>query len=330
MRAVDLNKKQQQPATVQDADLTAQTVGNGDTPPAFSFTPSTQNDTSAPDTADTKPEASDYSYFSDLTKRYTEPPMTRKEVERRSRGAAASQAMAGLGNTISAFSNLAFAGTAPTQTIPQLPDVNYQRLEDKAREQRQQYNEMQYRGKAADYNAYRQALSQWYARRAQKAELERKRLNDTIGNMKWQYEKNYQAGRDKEKDAQADRNYRLRQQELADNGNYRKKRLEIEKYKTDNSGKKKRQVYPTLHIEGSRGRSRDYDMNKDSDILQLWGEYKKTNMYKGLEGNEPDTPEKIRNYLMTRLGVKEQETRTDLLPDNDSAKGKENNDKLDW
>lgn len=328
MRTVDFNKRRQQPATVQDVDLTARTAGN-DTPPAYSFTPPAGQ--AEPDTAeDRKPEVSDYSYFSDLTRQYTEPPMTREEAERRSRSAAASQAVAGLGNVMSAFSNLAYAGTAPSQTLPQLPDADYQKLEDKAHEQRRQYNAMLYRGKAADYNAYQQALAQWNSRQAQKAELERKRQNDANGMLKWQYEQSYKAGRDKAKDAQADRDYRLRQQRLDEDRNYHKGRLEIEKSKGTGGKGKLLQEYPVLHLKGDNGRSKDYDMSKDADVLRLWGEYKKAGMFKGFEENEPDTPEKIRAYLMTRLGVRDQADSRKLEIRNPLEWGKKDNDKTDW
>lgn len=302
MREVDFSKTIRRKVPAQDVDLTAQTAG-ADTPPAYSFTPPEQ--TQVETQADDQPKQSDYSYFSELTKQFTEPPLSKEEVEKRNRGAAAAQAVAGLGNAINAFSNLAYAGEAPSQTLPKLPEVNYQQLEDRAREQRNQYNTMLYRGKAADYDAYQKALAQWNARQMQKAELNRKLENDRKGELKWGYEQQYKADRDKVKDEQNQRDFGLKQQQL---GLKQQELAETKDYHSKSGGNgKKRTDYHSISIKGDRGYSRDYDMNDDAEVLRAWGEYKKAGMYKPApDEKEPDTPEKIRTYLLTRLGVRDE------------------------
>ena len=65
-----------------------------------------------------------YHWNQDFLKNYLEAPLTAEERDKRTRAAHAVAGVGALGNVLSAFSNLAFAGqAAPSQTIPSAPDA---------------------------------------------------------------------------------------------------------------------------------------------------------------------------------------------------------------
>ena len=72
--------------------------------------------------------------------------------------------------------------------------------------------------------------------------------------------------------------------------------------KNGGTGGKKKQTYAPLQFFGPYGKSRQYDMNRNDEILKAWGEYKRHGLYKGDEEKEPDTPEKMRNYMISHQG----------------------------
>lgn len=260
----------------------------------------------------------DPQYFSKLARILTEKPMTQEEVERRNRGAAASQAIAGLGNALNAIANVAFAGGAPSQTLPQLPNVDYSKLEDKAREQRKQYAASMMRGAQQDYAAYQQAKRDKAAADRWQQEL---KLKQDAAKAKADYDKavldlrKAKNADDKaiaEKKAQQaekrlqqaaarlaeeQRSNRAREAETARHnkamegkGSAKEKKEKEKKFRTD------------FHLAGPYGRSRDYDMNKDGDVLEAWKLFKKHGLYKpdhGSNEKEPDTVDKMRNYMLT-------------------------------
>lgn len=81
----------------------------------FSATPTAEVSSVAP-TSEVKTEAA---WLSDYVNNYLKKPITPEEEARRERAARAVQGVAGLGNVITAFSNLAFTGKgAPSQTLP--------------------------------------------------------------------------------------------------------------------------------------------------------------------------------------------------------------------
>ena len=81
-----------------------------------------------------EPKMSDYQFNQNFYKQYMQKPVTQEEEDRRKRAAQSAQAIAGLGSVISAFSNLAFSGAAPSQTLPQLPQVDYLSFSDRLKQ----------------------------------------------------------------------------------------------------------------------------------------------------------------------------------------------------
>lgn len=108
-----------------------------------------------------EPKMSDYQFNQNFYKQYMQKPVTQEEEDRRKRAAQSAQAIAGLGNVISAFSNLAFSGEAPSQTLPQLPQVDYLSFSDRLKQQRDQYGSGLVNARARDYSEYHNALNSY-------------------------------------------------------------------------------------------------------------------------------------------------------------------------
>lgn len=86
------------------------------------------------------PDWSNRHFYQNLYETMAQKPVSEEEEERRKRGAAAASAVGHLGNVLSSFSNLIFAGEAPSQTLPQVPNPDYLSFSDRLRKQREQYN----------------------------------------------------------------------------------------------------------------------------------------------------------------------------------------------
>lgn len=108
-----------------------------------------------------EPKMSDYQFNQNFYKQYMQKPITQEEEDRRKRAAQSAQAIAGLGNVISAFSNLAFSGEAPSQTLSQLPQVDYLSFSDRLKQQRDQYGAGLVNARARDYSEYQNALNSY-------------------------------------------------------------------------------------------------------------------------------------------------------------------------
>ncbi len=117
-------------------------------------TPATE--TTAPE--EKEPQMSDYRWNQEVFNQLLQQPITPEEEERRKRAASAVMGIGHLGNAISALSNVAFAGKAPSQTIPKLEDPDYQTFSDRLRQQRSAYASGMLGARNADHNNYRAAL----------------------------------------------------------------------------------------------------------------------------------------------------------------------------
>lgn len=116
-----------------------------------------------------QPDQSDYTFNQDFFKTYFQRPVSEEEEDRRKRGAAAASAVGHLGNVMSAFSNLAFAGEAPSQTLPIAPTPDFLSFSDRLRKQREQYNN----GLLGAINLDRREYSDYLNRLFQKEQADR-------------------------------------------------------------------------------------------------------------------------------------------------------------
>ena len=66
-------------------------------------------------------------------------PISQEEEERRKRAASVATGIGHLGNVLSSFSNLAFAGEAPSQKLPTVADPKLQSYSDRLEAIRQRY-----------------------------------------------------------------------------------------------------------------------------------------------------------------------------------------------
>lgn len=90
-------------------------------------------------TSDT-PQLSEAGWFNDFYQKNMVAPITPEEEQRRIRGAQAAQSIGHLGNVLSSFSNLVFTDKgAPSQTLPNVPDLNINTFEDRIAEKRRKY-----------------------------------------------------------------------------------------------------------------------------------------------------------------------------------------------
>ncbi len=156
----------------------------------------------------TQPDQSDYTFNQDFFRAYFQRPVSEEEEVRRKRGAAAASAIGHLGNVMSAFSNLAFAGEAPSQTLPTVPTPDFLSFSDRLRQQRQQYGSGLLAARTRDISEYTNALTAY-----QREQLARQ--NAALKRM----ESERQAARDAAKLA-LDRDYKqaslgMKAQELA-------------------------------------------------------------------------------------------------------------------
>ena len=115
------------------------------------------------------PDWSNQHFYQNLYETMTQKPISEDEEERRKRGAAAASAVGHLGNVLSSFSNLIFAGEAPSQTLPQVPNPDYLSFSDRLRKQREQYNN----GLLGAINLDRREYSDYLNRLFQKEQADR-------------------------------------------------------------------------------------------------------------------------------------------------------------
>ena len=141
-----------------------------------------------------------YHWNSDFLTNYLEAPITPEEQEKRTRAAHAVAGIGNLGNVLSAFSNLAFAGQAPSQTLPQVPEagtaVNKER--DRWDKVRREYVNGKLQGRKLDLDEFR--MMQGIENEAAKIKNENQRENFRMNMML--YGQQYKEARDKIADEQ--------------------------------------------------------------------------------------------------------------------------------
>lgn len=123
-----------------------------------------------------QPDQSDYTFNQDFFKTYFQRPVSEEEEDRRKRGAAAASAVGHLGNVMSAFSNLAFAGEAPSQTLPTAPTPDFLSFSDRLRKQRQEYGTGLLAARARDVSEYTNAMTAYQRERIARQNAAIKRL----------------------------------------------------------------------------------------------------------------------------------------------------------
>lgn len=111
-----------------------------------------------------KPQMTDYQEHQDMVKGLIGEEISPEEEARRKRAATTVGAVGALGNALSAFSNLAFAGdVVPSQKLPQTYDAgkDVKEFEDRTRKAREAYLRSNMAAKQADRGNYLQDTKQW-------------------------------------------------------------------------------------------------------------------------------------------------------------------------
>lgn len=149
----------------------------------------------APLIATDEPQMSDYQWNQRLYDGLFQKPMSQEEEERRKRAASVATGIGHLGNVLSSFSNLAFAGEAPSQTLPTVPDPKLRSYSDRMEAIRQRYGAGYLAARQNDMNNYQRALSLYRQDKTRKEDLaikekalERQAALDAWNKDKWQRE----------------------------------------------------------------------------------------------------------------------------------------------
>lgn len=228
-------------------------------------------------------------YYSKLADIMAEKPMTQEEEERRKRGAAASQAVAGLGNAISALSNVFLSGKAPSQTIAPIPKADYDTLEKKAREQRKTYVDQIMNGASLDYTSYQKAKQAAAALDYKRDKDEKDRAVQIAiadGNLDYKKDKD-------EKD-------RAARKAIADGRN--ETTIRSASIRANKSGGGNKDKKPDLYyVYGKDGKETVYDISNDEDAAKLFGLLaNKNNFYEFdpvMGDKPPKTAKEMRTYI---------------------------------
>ena len=96
-------------------------------------------DETAPQASVVEPQINDYQWNQRLYETLFQKPISQEEEERRKRAASVATGIGHLGNVLSSFSNLAFAGEAPSQKLPTVADPKLQSYSDRLEAIRQRY-----------------------------------------------------------------------------------------------------------------------------------------------------------------------------------------------
>ena len=127
-------------------------------------------DTQGSPLIDGEPQMNDYQWNQRLYERLFQKPMSQEEEERRKRAASVATGIGHLGNVLSSFSNLAFAGEAPSQKLPTVADPKLQSYSDRLEAIRQRYGAGYLAARQNDMNNYQRALSLYRQDQARKAQ----------------------------------------------------------------------------------------------------------------------------------------------------------------
>lgn len=152
-------------------------------------------DETVPQASVAEPQMNDYQWNQRLYETLFQKPISQEEEERRKRAASVATGIGHLGNVLSSFSNLAFAGEAPSQKLPTVADPKLQSYSDRLEAIRQRYGAGYLAARQNDTNNYQRALQlyrQDQARKedlaARKAALERQNAIDRWNMDKWKKE----------------------------------------------------------------------------------------------------------------------------------------------
>lgn len=117
-----------------------------------------------------EPQMTQYQWNKRFFDEYMTPPMTKEEEERRKKAASAATGIGHLGNVLSSFANLIFAGEAPSQKLPTVVDPKLQSFSDRLMAERQKYASGRLAAINTDLNNYQRALSLYRQDQARKAQ----------------------------------------------------------------------------------------------------------------------------------------------------------------
>lgn len=152
-------------------------------------------DETAPQASVVEPQMNDYQWNQRLYETLFQKPISQEEEERRKRAASVATGIGHLGNVLSSFSNLAFAGEAPSQKLPTVADPKLQSYSDRLEAIRQRYGAGYLAARQNDTNNYQRALQLYRQDQARKedlaareAALERQNAIDRWNMDKWKKE----------------------------------------------------------------------------------------------------------------------------------------------
>ena len=117
-----------------------------------------------------EPQMNDYQWNQRLYETLFQKPISQEEEERRKRAASVATGIGHLGNVLSSFSNLAFAGEAPSQKLPTVADPKLQSYSDRLEAIRQRYGAGYLAARQNDINNYQRALQLYRQDQARKAQ----------------------------------------------------------------------------------------------------------------------------------------------------------------
>ena len=127
-------------------------------------------DETAPQASVFEPQINDYQWNQRLYETLFQKPISQEEEERRKRAASVATGIGHLGNVLSSFSNLAFAGEAPSQKLPTVADPKLQSYSDRLEAIRQRYGAGYLAARQNDTNNYQRALQLYRQDQARKAQ----------------------------------------------------------------------------------------------------------------------------------------------------------------
>ncbi len=254
------------------------------------------------------PERDDYHFYTDLVNSYIKQPMTPEEEERRKRSATAVEGIGHLGNVLNSFSNLVFTGQgAPSQTLPTVPAGNLQKFEDRVAENRRRYIGARMDADARDRSVWLDDWRNEYQRQKDEADKRAKLDERAYDLMK------FNANLSKEQ-AREQARKELEEARLKETERHNKA-MENISWSRANAGNKSNgnnsveKKYGSYHFRTKRDKvSREFDMNKDEDVLQMYKEGVRGGIWPEIiskdESGRVSYPnvEDIRNYIIYNVG----------------------------
>ena len=139
-------------------------------------------DETAPQASVVEPQMNDYQWNQRLYETLFQKPISQEEEERRKRAASVATGIGHLGNVLSSFSNLAFAGEAPSQKLPTVADPKLQSYSDRLEAIRQRYGAGYLAARQNDINNYQRALQLYRQDQARKAQNDLEKAKIAIKN----------------------------------------------------------------------------------------------------------------------------------------------------